>query len=339
MHKALNHFLRDHRRHAWLLLVLSVGALVAILFQALINSAVPTRAEESNLEVAFEQESEHKATYADLSLFTSIELVARAAFVADLTNGQVLFSKNEQEKLPLASVTKLMTALVAQDSANNNFVLTLTQDDLKGENGGGAGLRVGERWKLGDMIDVMLLMSSNDGAYAVGRFIGGLGSEGVADLDAHARFVGLMNARAEKLGLSSMQFLNESGLDISESLDGQEISRPGALGSARDVAVLMATLWQTYPQSLEITRRKDARIVSQDGLAHVLINTNTGMSDYPGMLGSKTGFTSLAGGNLVIIFDIGIGHPVVASVLGSTIDGRFEDMKKLVDATLQTFSK
>ena len=73
-----------------------------------------------------------------------------------------------------------------------------------------------------------------------------------------------------------------------------------------------------------------------DNRVHILSNTNESLGRYPGILGSKTGYTDLAGGNLVIVFDVGINHPVAAVVLGSTREGRFEDMAKLTQATLKT---
>jgi D-alanyl-D-alanine carboxypeptidase len=67
-------------------------------------------------------------------------------------------------------------------------------------------------------------------------------------------------------------------------------------------------------------------------------NTNQGVVQVPGALLSKTGFTDLAGGNLVVVFDAGMAHPVAVVVLGSTVEGRFTDVKRLMDATLAHFA-
>ena len=146
----------------------------------------------------------------------------------------------------------------------------------------------------------------------------------------------MMNQESQSSNLTTLKFYNETGLDIEENITSDNKSvTAGAYGSAKDTALLMALLWKTYPLQLEITARKDARIVSQDGVAHVLPNTNEALGHFSGMIASKTGYTDLAGGNLAIIFDVGIGHPVIAVVLGSTYKGRFEDMEKLTDATLK----
>lgn len=305
----------------WLIVVLGGLATFAIILQSFISFVQIGRAETSLVE--------ERAIETPLpeDPFKDIILEARAAYVADLTTGKVLYAKNEQEKLPLASVTKIMTALIARERMNSSVVVTITKEDLSVE--GDTGLHVGERWRMEDLLDVMLLISSNDAAHAVSGFVGGSGqrTEG-----SNAQFVAMMNEKARTLGLSTMEFFNESGLDVEE--DGFAI-KAGGYGSAHNVAVLMTELWNKYPTALEITARKDARITSQDGIAHILPNTNESLGRYPGMIGSKTGYTGLAGGNLVILFDVSIGRPVVAVVLGSTRDGRFADMQALTQATLK----
>jgi len=308
------------KRLKYLAIVLGGGALLSLVLQGLFSFLLgaTVKVEDQQASVIESAPTENP--------FDDVAIEARAAFVVDLSTKKVLFAKNENEKLPLASITKLMTALVARDHMRNDVVITLSKDDLAAE--GDSGLRPGERWRMGDLIDVMLLISSNDAAHAVAGFVGADGLPGEDIAGARARFVSMMNERAKTLGLSTMEFFNESGLDIDKV-------RAGGYGSAHDVAALMATLWQTYPTTLEITARKDARIISQDKIAHILPNTNEAAGRYPGLVASKTGFTDLAGGNLVILFDIGIGHPVIAVVLGSSYKGRFEDMHALTQATLK----
>lgn len=305
-----------------LAITLGGGALFALTLQGFLSFALESKAETTPTDVPREELS---APATDP--FADILLEARAAYVVDLSTKKVLFAKNENEKLPLASVTKLMTTLVARDHMRNDVVITLTKDDLAAE--GDSGLRPGERWRMGDLLDVMLLISSNDAAHAIAGFVGTDGLPGEDIVGARAKFVNMMNEKARTHSFSTMEFFNESGLDI-------DMVKNGGYGSAHDVATLMVTLWQTYPTTLEITARKDARITSQDGIAHILPNTNEAAGRYPGLLASKTGFTDLAGGNLAILFDVGIGHPVVAVVLGSTYKGRFDDMQKLTQATLKT---
>lgn len=305
----------------WLIVVLGGLATLAIIFQSFLSFVQVGRAETSLVQ---ERATE---TPAPENPFKDIVLEARAAYVADLTTGKVLYAKNEQEKLPLASVTKIMTALIARERMNSSVVVTITKEDLLVE--GDSGLYLDERWRMEDLLDVMLLISSNDAAHAVSGFVGGAGQR--TDT-SNAQFVMMMNEKAQTLGLSTMEFFNESGLDLEEN--GVAV-KAGGYGSAHNVAMLMTELWNKYPTTFEITVRKDARITSQDGIAHILPNTNEALGRYPGMIGSKTGYTGLAGGNLAILFDVGIGHPVVAVVLGSTRDGRFSDMQALTRATLE----
>lgn len=310
------------KHRLWLIVVLAGIASIAILLQSFLSFVEVGRAE--TITETAQEASGDSAQPEDA--FLGVALEAKAAYVADLTVGKVLFAKNEQEKLPLASVTKLMTALLARENMGENVVVALSAEDLSPE--GDSGLHVGERWKIGDLSDVMLLVSSNDAAHAVGGFVGGAGQS-----KSYEHFVEMMNEKARALNLTTMEFFNESGLDIK---DHDIPVRAGGYGSAHDVAMLITELFNKYPQVLEVTTHKDFRIVSQDGTAHVLPNTNEALGQYPGMVASKTGYTNLAGGNLVIIFDVGIGHPVVAVVLGSTRDGRFKDMAALVQATLKT---
>ena len=309
-----------------LAVVLCGTALFALVLQGFLSLVLGGSAEVKNQKASvIESVPTHDP-------FAEIVLEARAAYVVDLATKKILFAKNENEKLPLASVTKLMTALIARDHMRNDVVVTLSKEDLSAE--GDSGLRPGERWRMGDLLDVMLLISSNDAAHAIAGFVGadGLPSEDMAD--ARAKFISMMNEKAKTLNLGTMEFFNESGLDIDTAKNGLP-AQAGGYGSAHDVASLMATLWQTYPTTLEVTARKDARIMSQDNIAHILPNTNEAAGRYAGLIASKTGFTDLAGGNLVILFDVGLGHPVVAVVLGSTYKGRFEDMYALTQATLK----
>lgn len=313
------------------LVVLGGGAFLALTLQGLLSSVLISKVETTDTG-SLREELSAPAT----DPFANTALEARAAYVVDLSTKKILFAKNENEKLPLASVTKLMTTLVARDHMRSDAVVTLSKDDLAAE--GDSGLRPGERWRMGDILDVMLLVSSNDAAHAVAGFVG---ADGLPSFDmerARLKFVNLMNEKAHALGLSTMEFFNESGLDVentNDSLSSPSVPQTGGYGSARDVAALMATLWQTYPTTLEITARKDARIISQDKIAHILLNTNEAAGRYAGLIASKTGYTDLAGGNLVILFDVGVGHPVVAVVLGSSYKGRFEDMHALTQATLK----
>lgn len=319
-----------------LLLVLGGGACLAIAMQGLLSFALPTQAGTSVNNNANEAKEEIR-TAKIVNPFDGLSLEARAVYVLELKTGSVLFAKNANKKLPLASVTKIMTTFVARDQFSPNVVVTITRDDLMAD--GDSGLHSGERWRLGDILDVMLIASSNDAAHAIAGFVGANGypDETHADI-ARANFVHMMNEKASELKLDQMQFFNESGLDVSFPHSSQLaqvsiLEQGGGYGSARNVADLFAELWKKYPETIEITAHKNARIISSDEIAHILPNTNEIVGNIPGLVASKTGFTNISGGNLAVIFDRGIGDPIVVVVLGSSYKGRFDDMQKLVDAT------
>lgn len=313
-----------------LTIVLGGGAICALLLQAVLSYTITTT-------TALKSVGQKNLTASAVDAFGSFTLEAKAAYVLDIKSQEVLFAMNENNKLPLASITKLMTALVARDTLPESSLLVLTSGDLDAE--GDSGLRIGERWRLEDLLDTMLIISSNDAAHAVSRFIGANGQlvPASAESAARASFIQTMNTKAQSLGLTQMEFFNESGLDIDgvipkNGLLATSFATAGGYGSAHDVAVLFEELWMKYPSTIEITALPAARIVSQDNIAHVLPNTDGAIGKFSGLIASKTGYTTLAGGNLAIIFDRGINDPVVAVVLGSTAEGRFDDMVKLVNA-------
>lgn len=308
-------------------LVLAGGALLSLTAQGFLSFAGLTNAktipaQTAEVLSALPQEE-------TLSPFASLSLLAHAAIVVDLSTDKIIFAKNVDERLPLASLTKLMTALVARTYAEEKTIVTLSSHDL--ETDGDSGLREGERFRVGDLLDIMLIVSSNDAAHAISSFVGSkaLGTGAVDIESGNMQFVRLMNERARALGFSNTEFFNETGLDISPAQNG-------GYSSAREVAALFTKLHKDFPTTLEVTTRKHARIVSQGGIVHALPNTNEAISYLPGLIASKTGYTTIAGGNLAIMFDGGLGHFFVAVVLGSTYKGRFEDMRALMDKTRGT---
>jgi len=122
------------------------------------------------------------------------------------------------------------------------------------------------------------------------------------------------------------KYNNPTGLD---EYDGED----GGLGSARDMAILITYLWEQHPEAIRDTTMPTRVFRSEDGFVHKGENTNEYVTSTPGILASKTGYTDLAGGNLAILYNAGLDHPIAVVVLGSTREGRFKDVQKLVDAT------
>ena len=254
--------------------------------------------------------------------FADLTITGNSGFVFDVATQTMLWSKNPDEQLPLASVTKLMTALVAYELMTADTDIKITEAALNQD--GASGLREGELFTLQDISDLLLLTSSNDGAYAVAETVGqALDSERPADA-----FVQAMNIRAEELGLTQTFFRNPTGLDTGEN-------DAGAYGSARDMVILMQHILKQAPDILPATRSQSRTLVSESGFTHTNFNTNPYTENIPGLIGSKTGYTELAGGNLVVAFNAGADRPVIAVSLGSTRQARFSDIEKIVTATLQ----
>lgn len=264
--------------------------------------------------------------------FAQIVLEARAAYVYDMTSGTPLYALREHDTLPLASLTKLMTAVVAGELLPLGTVVTVGTEDIKEE--GDSGLFSGERWKLSDIIGFTLMTSSNDGASALAAVAGSLGQNvyGEPVDESKRKFIDAMNKKGEELGLRGTHFFNESGLDINEEISG-------GYGTARDVALLMAHIVKIGYKNLESTTLARTTVISLDNIRHNATNTNEEVNAIPGILASKTGYTDLAGGNLAIAFDAGLSHPIVVVVLGSTREGRFQDAEALAWAALEKLGK
>ncbi|MDO8424245.1 MAG: serine hydrolase [bacterium] len=258
--------------------------------------------------------------------FPTVTLKARATYVYDVRTQTILFALNENIRMPLASLTKLMSALVAQELSPDYGTVTISREALLAE--GDSGLKPGERWSLKDLLDFSLVASSNDGIRAVALAFGALDRSDAGTDEILDDFVRQMNVKAAALDLKNTYFWNETGLDESE-LKG------GAYGTAKDMAVLLEHVINYYPGMLEATKASSVAISSLDGFTHTAENTNTLTSRIPGFLGSKTGFTNTAGGNLVLAFDPELGRPIIISILGSTEDGRFEDAETLINAVLE----
>lgn len=262
--------------------------------------------------------------------FDDLNLMARAAIVWDINNQKSLYEYNSEAQLPLASLTKLMTVLVASELLPKQYILTIEEDSLSEE--GDNGLLAYEKWNLADLLDFTLVVSSNDGADVVASAAGSARMQKLHELgdSPEATFVRAMNAKSEDIKLSQTYFVNETGLDPS-------INISGGYGSARDVATLMEYILREHPTLVSATIYETLEITSVSNITHTATNTNKIIGDIPGLIASKTGFTDLAGGNLVVAFNAGLNRPMIAAVLASTQEGRFDDIVQLVQASLLSF--
>lgn len=243
----------------------------------------------------------------------TVDMQANAGYAKDLTTGEVIYRKNASAQLPLASLTKLMTVYTALQTLSPEDQVTITLDALKPE---GNGLSEGEVWSAQELADYTLLSSVNDGARALA--LAAIEKKG-SDYDS---FINEMNANARMMGLAQTYFANETGLDISETVGA-------SYGSAEDIALLFEYLYRNNPRLLEATTASEKTFIPLSGGAHEGKNTSSLIATLGGAIGSKTGFTDIAGGNLGIVFEALPGRATVAVILGSTREGRDEDMKAL----------
>ncbi len=203
---------------------------------------------------------------------------ARAAVIMDVNSGRILYSKNMDEKLAMASTTKIMTTFVAIESGRLEEKVTVSR---KASNTGGSSiyLREGERHSVHDLLYAIMLRSGNDAAVAVAEHIGG-SVEGFADL---------MNRKAQEIGAKNTQFANPHGLDSA-----------GHYTTAHDLALITAHALQN-PIFADIVSSKKKTIEgpSNENWDRIMINKNKMLWQFDGGDGVKTGYTKKAGRCLV----------------------------------------
>jgi D-alanyl-D-alanine carboxypeptidase len=241
--------------------------------------------------------------------------------VWDAKNARTLFGKNETAQLPLASLTKAMLAYSANQVLNDDSIVTVTGKDLAEE--GSSGIIAGERFRYADLRAATLVASLNDGANAISRTMGEALKKGDTPLRQKEAAVALMNSSARALGLEQSYFYNEDGLDVGSG-------QPGASGSAQDVAKVFSALVHQYPKTLTPTTEGGYVLRSRTGTDYQYWNTNQHLEDVPGIVGSKTGYTALADGNLAVAF-LREDQVFVVVILGSSKEGRFDDVRKVVN--------
>jgi D-alanyl-D-alanine carboxypeptidase len=234
---------------------------------------------------------------------------AQSAILYDLKSGEVLWQKDAQEPLPLASLTKLMTASAVLASRQPSTRVEITPGDLSPE--GDWGLRPGDVLSIRDLIKLGLVASSNDAIAAAASSLG-------------TGYIAAMNNLARQFNLTKTSFSNSTGLDLNDQ-------SAGAYGSAFDVARLTGWFYQQYPAFFAYTAQP-AVSVNDGGRVLSFDATMAPLQNLPGFIGAKTGYTDLAGGNLAAVIDLSVGHPVVAVVLHSSEAGRFSDIRTLIAA-------
>lgn len=226
---------------------------------------------------------------AKIRFFTSLEpetqkplskapkISSKAALVKELTHENIMLEKNLSQRWPLASITKLMTALVALDRFEPDDKVKVSERAVATE-GQAGNFRAGEVFTVLDLVKALLIVSSNDAATALGEHIG------------TQKFLELMRSRAFDLGLNQTTFIDSPGLSV---LSQSTLS---------DLGKLSVYILEQRPNIFEISALREASITNLTSGTARLLRSNNKFAGAPDFIGGKTGYTDEAQGNLLSIF-------------------------------------
>ncbi|MCK5044275.1 D-alanyl-D-alanine carboxypeptidase [Candidatus Parcubacteria bacterium] len=239
---------------------------------------------------------------------------------------EILFKMNEKEKLPIASLTKLATALTSLDIYSAEQKLKVTKEAV-GQPGEKGKLRPDETISVNELLNMALIESSNDAAYAL--------SEGRTFeneyLSNQKEFTELMNSKIKEIGLQNTQFFNSTGLDNDNGFNNYS--------TANDLAKLAYHISEEQPILFEISNKTEYQAL--DGLGnphHLAQNINKLIGKIPNVIGGKTGYTEKSGGCIILVLEAN-GSCIVNVILGAeSQETRFEEMEKLINWVDQTCS-
>lgn len=228
---------------------------------------------------------------------------AAALYLIELKSGRVLVEKDAARPLPPASLTKIMTALIALEGAEPQQVVHIDRRALVHRSS--LNFREGEEYYLRDLVTAMLVTSANDACEAVAQHIGG----------TSAHFVELMNQRAATMRLSNTHFANPCGFDA-----------PGHVSTAEDLARLTEAALHTTDFAMMV-RTITRSITTVDGKRHITLYTTNELLSDPDVTGVKTGYTSRAGRCLIVTM-FRDGHRLL--LVGLNVRDRWEQAPRLL---------
>jgi D-alanyl-D-alanine carboxypeptidase len=259
---------------------------------------------------------------------------AHASVIIDADTGTILHYNEGRAERQIASLTKLMTAVLVMEKVKNLNEEVIIDEEAIYADGTKVGcprsgvcdkqrLRIGEKVSVKNLLRAALLNSANDAAIALGKHVGG----------SQEAFAGMMNEKAKELGLTDTNFCTPSGLEP----DGRESE---CYSSAYDIARIAAyslrydEIWKIFKFSSE---PEIIKITSADGKTeHEILNTISNLGQIPNALGGKTGFTPLAGYSLLaVVADPSMKHRIVAVVLDDIT--RWQDIKTMTDWTFNSY--
>ena len=242
-----------------------------------------------------------------------LELNSRIALIYDRASGRILYERNGNKQTPMASTTKIMTAIVVLENANLNDVVTI-QAKAAGIGGSRLGLKKNDKITVNDLLYGLLLRSGNDAAVALAQYVGG-SVEGFAEM---------MNKKAEELGLVNSHFIVPHGLDNEE-----HYTTAYELAQMADYALKIDKFKQ-------IVSTKSTTI-NINGYPKSINNTNQLLGSVNGVYGVKTGFTNGAGRCLVTACKRNNLDIVTVIIGANTTKQRTSDTIKLIEYAYKNF--
>lgn len=242
---------------------------------------------------------------------TEPSLTAKSVIVYDIPTQKTLFAKNQNKRLPMASLTKVMTAIIGIDNKLASNTYTITKKSLVGENS--MGLLRGEIHTLENLLYGLVLLSGNDAAETIANHYP----------QGRASFIIAMNDKAKALGLKNTNFTNPSGLEG----DGDQYS------TAYDLLVITKYALEKYPLFAKVAQTIEKDIPATSTHQEYFLQNETNLlTSYPGVKGVKTGFTYEAGYCLITYLEYK-DHKIIAVLLGS--ENRRQEMKDILDYSIE----
>ena len=239
------------------------------------------------------------------------QTIAEGVIILDIPTAKILYQKNPDRKFPIASLTKIMTALVVLENYHLSDVIVVPKEATNVLPGATIYLREGERMTVSNLLYGLLLYSGNDAAYTLSSKMG------------QEKFVQEMNEKARKLGLLNTRYIDSSGLSEKN------------ISTVKELAFLTAFTLRN-PTFAKIVKTNETTITSVDGqIAHPLKNTNKLLREYSGTYAGKTGYTEEAGHCLIAAVERD-GHQVLSVVLNSPSD-QFKESMRLLDWTFGAY--
>lgn len=293
-----------------------LAALAVMLFASILLFASARRDKfAAMMETIAPRPREAPTAGAQRALPSPPDIAAEGYLVRMMSEDRPLLERRADKPLPPASITKLLTALIARGELGRDERVEISASaKAVGEKQSSA--PVGETFRRDDAIRLALIESANDAATAlaeaVGRRRGGFSPEHRLKI-----FQVLLAERAAGIGLGSSRFRNPTGID-----------EKSHSATSRDLAKLLEYLWQNDRELLQMTRTREASARSEQGREHLLKNTNILLAEFPAILAGKTGTVDEETGTLVLLYPV---RPdAVAAVVILKSPDKFGDGRKII---------